>query len=120
MSNLHAPQHHLLIVDDDREIRQGLQDFFEISGYRVTTASEGETAIKILQERRDIDLTLLDVMMPRMTGFEVLRNLRALGLETPVLMLTAKGEQENVLNSGPGRQAGRSDRPGIRSAPLPH
>jgi DNA-binding response OmpR family regulator len=93
-----VPQYHLLVVDDDNEIRQGLKDFFEIKGYRVTTASEGQTALEILRQQKDIDLTLLDVMMPKVNGFDILRNLRALGIDTPVLMLTAKGEQKDVLD----------------------
>jgi DNA-binding response OmpR family regulator len=98
MSRTPVQVFHLLIADDEPEIRQGLQDFFELNGYRVTTASDGEAALQAAQNGDGIHMALLDVMMPKKNGFDVLRSMRAQGIELPVLMLTARGSQEDILN----------------------
>lgn len=98
MSRAPVQVFHLLIADDEPEIRQGLQDFFELNGYRVTTAPDGEAALHAALEVNGLHLALLDVMMPKMNGFDVLRNMRAHGIDLPVLMLTARGSQEDILN----------------------
>ncbi|HET6568315.1 MAG TPA: response regulator transcription factor [Rhodothermales bacterium] len=97
MSKSPAQVFHLLIADDEPEIRQGLQDYFELHGYRVTTAADGEAALAAARESDGIHLALLDVMMPRKNGFDVLREMRAQGIDLPALMLTARGSQEDVL-----------------------
>ena len=80
----------ILVVEDDEGIRLGLQEALRAEGYRVLLAADGEEGLRRgLTE--DPDLIVLDVMMPRMDGFEVLRRLRADGVATPVLMLTARG-----------------------------
>ncbi len=86
----------MLIVEDDADVGMGLQDFFELKGYDVALATDGEKAIDMMQ-RTDFDIVLLDVMMPRKNGFEVLRESQEMGVTTPVLMLTAKGDQEDIL-----------------------
>lgn len=98
MSRVPVQVFHLLIADDEPEIRQGLKDFFELNGYRVTTASDGEAALQLVAADKGIHLALLDVVMPKMNGFDVLRNMRAQGLHVPVLMLTARGSQEDILS----------------------
>jgi len=86
----------ILVVEDDDAIRMGLTDALEMEGYRVVAAADGEAGLEMgLTE--DPDMIVLDVMMPRMDGFEVLRRLRADRLDTPVLMLTARGlERDRV------------------------
>ena len=86
----------MLIVEDDADVGMGLQDFFELKGYDVALAIDGEKALDMMQ-RTDFDIVLLDVMMPKKNGFEVLRESQDLGVATPVLMLTAKGDQEDIL-----------------------
>ncbi len=87
----------MLIVEDDADIRFGLQEFFEISGYKVEIAKDGEEALDKLREKPDYDVVLLDVMLPRKSGFDVLKESQEIGISAPVLMLTGRGEQESVL-----------------------
>lgn len=84
---------HILIVDDDREIRSLLADYLEKQGLRCTTAADGKEMHAAL-ERHRVDLIVLDVMLPGEDGLTLCRNLRASGphINTPVLMLTARGD----------------------------
>lgn len=87
-------QDHILIVDDDREIRSLLADYLEKQGLRCTTAGDGREMKSALEHHR-VDLIVLDVMMPGEDGLTLCRNLRAAGgahANTPILMLTARGE----------------------------
>lgn len=88
-------QDHILIVDDDRDIRGLLADYLEKQGLRCTTAADGRE-MKAALERHRIDLIVLDLMMPGEDGLTLCRNLRAAGgpqANTPILMLTARGEE---------------------------
>ena len=80
----------ILIVDDDRNICELLRLYLEKEGYETYLAHDGESAITVHDEN-DIDLVLLDVMMPRVDGLEACRRIRA-KKDTPIIMLTAKGE----------------------------
>lgn len=80
----------ILIADDDRNICELLRLYLVKEGYETCIANDGEAAVQ-MYEREKPDLLLLDVMMPRMDGWEVCRKVRAAG-KTPVIMLTAKGE----------------------------
>ena len=80
----------ILIVDDDRNICELLRLYLEKEGYETYLAHDGESAITVHDEN-DIDLVLLDVMMPRVDGWEACRRIRA-KKDTPIIMLTAKGE----------------------------
>ena len=80
----------ILIVDDDRNICELLRLYLEKEGYETFLAHDGETAVNMHSEL-DVDLVLLDVMMPRVDGWEACRRIRA-KKETPIIMLTAKGE----------------------------
>ena len=80
----------ILIVDDDRNICELLRLYLEKEGYETMLAHDGETAV-IMHEEKDLDLVLLDVMMPRVDGWEACRRMRA-KKDTPIIMLTAKGE----------------------------
>ena len=88
---MNTPQDHLLVVDDDPEIRHLLRTYLEKNGYRVTTASEGKGMWEVLGHTR-IDLIVLDVMLPGADGMELCRTLRARS-KTPVIMLTARGDE---------------------------
>jgi DNA-binding response OmpR family regulator len=82
----------ILAVEDDPAILRGLTDNLRFEGYEVTTASDGETGYRMQAELKP-DLILLDVMLPRMSGLEFCRKLRAQKIQTPVLMLTARSEE---------------------------
>jgi DNA-binding response OmpR family regulator len=87
----------VLIIEDELPMRTALKDCLEAEGYRVLTASDGESGLaQTLQEKPD--LILLDVMMPKLDGFEVCAELRRLGNVVPVLMLTAKGQIEDRVH----------------------
>ncbi len=82
----------LLVVEDDRTLRQALAFNLAREGYEVATAPDGESALDAARNPK-LDLILLDVMLPGMSGVEVLRVLRAEGVTTPVIILSAKGEE---------------------------
>lgn len=84
----------LLIVDDDKQIRELLSFDIAQSGYIVDTAVDGEEGLKKALEN-NYDLILLDVMMPKMNGYDVCKNIRIAKPDTPILMLTAKGSIED-------------------------
>ncbi len=79
----------MLVVDDEDNIRFLLRTALTHAGYEVTEAADGRSAVTAIAEQRP-DLVLLDVMMPGFDGFEVLRRVRATGIETPVIFLTAR------------------------------
>ena len=80
---------HILVVDDDKNTRRLLQAVLEKANYTVTTAGDGEEALAVM-DREHIDLVVLDVMMPRMDGYEFTSLLRSTNNELPILMVTAK------------------------------
>jgi DNA-binding response OmpR family regulator len=82
----------ILLVEDEPNMRLGLKDNLEFEGYEVDTAIDGVDGYeKIISNK--YDLILLDVMMPKMSGFDVCKNARANGINTPIILLTAKGEE---------------------------
>lgn len=83
---------HILIVDDESNMRRGLKDNLEFEGYKVSEAVDGVDALSKVAENKP-DLIVLDVMMPNLSGFEVCKKLRKDGNETPIILLTAKGEE---------------------------
>ena len=96
---------HILVAEDDDNIRTGLVDTLESEGYRVTPAIDGKQAIDLFTPE-DFDLILLDIMMPEKSGYDVCRAVRALKEDIPVIMLTAKGEEiDKVI----GLQLGADD-----------
>ncbi|MBN1407245.1 MAG: response regulator transcription factor [Calditrichaceae bacterium] len=82
----------ILIVEDEPQMRLGLKDNFEFEGYDVDFAEDGEKGLIAVQET-DYDLIILDVMLPKISGFDLLKKMRNEGNDTPVIMLTAKGEE---------------------------
>ena len=93
------PQPHLLVVDDDREIRSLLRDYLQQNGYRVSLAVDGKHMHVALEQNR-IDLVILDLMLPGEDGLSLCRKLRSQS-NLPVLMLTAKSEPiDRILGVG--------------------
>ncbi len=90
------PDLPILIVDDERAMREGLRDNLEFEGYAVDQAADGEAALAKLTDGA-YRLVILDVMMPKRSGFEVLRQVRAAGVRTPVILLTAKAEEFDAV-----------------------
>ncbi|MCA8959218.1 MAG: response regulator transcription factor [Planctomycetes bacterium] len=86
----------LCIVEDDRSLRETLADAFTLEGYEVETAADGNEATTLLFGRH-FDVVILDVMLPGRGGFEILRDLRAERLSTPVLMLTVRSEENDKV-----------------------
>ena len=82
----------ILVAEDDASLRQGLVDLLEDEGYQALAAADGETALHLYAEQHP-NLLLLDVMMPGRSGFEVCRKVRQGDSVTPIILLTAKGEE---------------------------
>jgi DNA-binding response OmpR family regulator len=82
----------ILVVEDDPAILRGLADNLRFESYEVLTASDGETGLRLATEKKP-DMMVLDLMLPRMSGYEVCRKLRERGAGIPILMLTARGEE---------------------------
>ena len=80
----------ILMVDDEERMRKLVKDFLTNKGFSVVEAGDGEEALEIFFAQKDIALILLDVMMPKMDGYELVRALREAGMTTPVMMITAK------------------------------
>ena len=82
---------YVVVIDDDEKITSLLRRSLAFEGYEVATAPNGREGLRLLAER-EADLVILDVMMPQLDGWEVIRRLREAGVPTPVLMLTAKDD----------------------------
>ncbi|PSR00727.1 MAG: DNA-binding response regulator [Bacteroidetes bacterium QS_9_68_14] len=87
----------MLIVEDDPEMSMGLEDFFELKGYDVERAEDGERGLQQITSLPPYDVVLLDVMLPEKNGFEILREARKGGVDSPVILLTVKGKEEDKL-----------------------
>jgi DNA-binding response regulator srrA len=86
----------ILVVDDEARMRKLVKDFLVIKGYRVIEAEDGEQALDIFLNNKDIALILLDVMMPKMDGWETLKAIREYS-KVPIIMLTARAEEKDEL-----------------------
>ena len=86
----------ILIVEDNRDLAYGLRNNLEIEGYEVEVAADGVTGLAAARQRRP-DLVVLDLMIPGMDGYQVLRHMRKDGLDQPVLILTARGEETDKV-----------------------
>ena len=82
----------ILVVDDEQNMRTGLKDNLEFEGYDVETANDGEQGLKKILDN-SYNLIILDVMMPKKSGFDVCKEVRKAGITTPVILLTAKGDE---------------------------
>lgn len=86
----------VLVVDDEARMRKLVKDFLSIKGYQVLEAEDGEQAVEKFMADKDIKLILLDVMMPKMDGWEVLKTIRQYS-KVPIIMLTARSEERDEL-----------------------
>lgn len=86
----------VLMVDDEARMRKLVKDFLSIKGYRVLEAGDGEEAVDVFFKEKDISLIILDVMMPKMDGWEVCRTIRRYS-QVPIIMLTARSEERDEL-----------------------
>ncbi len=88
---------YILVVDDEQRMRKLIKDFLVAKGYSILEAADGEEALKVFEENKNhIVLILLDVMMPKLDGWSVLRQIRQTS-KVPIIMLTARGEEQDEL-----------------------
>ena len=91
------PDNYILVVDDELRMRKLIKDFLMAKGYNIIEAEDGEKALEVFQENKNkIKLILLDVMMPKLDGWSVLRQIRQES-RVPIVMLTARGEEQDEL-----------------------
>jgi DNA-binding response OmpR family regulator len=95
----------VLIVEDEADMAMGLADNLRFEGYEVATAANGSQGLEQVRTWRP-DLVLLDIMLPRMDGFEVCRQVRHMGMTMPILMLTARGQEVDKVR---GLELGADD-----------
>ena len=95
----------ILVVDDEARMRKLVKDFLVKNNMDVVEAADGQEAITIFFQEKNFDLVILDVMMPKMDGWEVLKTIREYS-QVPVIMLTAKGEEQDEMQ---GFAAGADD-----------
>ena len=86
----------LLIVEDEPTLMLGLKDAFEDLGFLVLSAADGQKGLTLALEGKP-DLILLDIMLPKVNGYEICRAVRSQGLDMPIIMLTAKGQEEDIV-----------------------
>ncbi|MBT9775288.1 response regulator [Clostridium sp. MCC353] len=86
----------VLVVDDEARMRKLVKDFLTVKGFQVIEAADGEEAVDIYFDQKDIALIILDVMMPKMDGWEVCKTIRKYS-QVPIIMLTARGEERDEL-----------------------
>ena len=96
----------ILVVDDERAVRESLRRALELEGYEIELAADGREALERLEAESQPDALILDVLMPGVDGLEVCRRLRRAGSRLPVLMLTARDAVENRVS---GLDAGADD-----------
>ncbi len=95
----------ILIAEDEPDMAMGLRDNLQFEGYEVLEAADGEKALEIAKTQRP-DLILLDIMLPKLDGFEVCRQIREAGFTVPIIMLTARSQEVDVVR---GLELGADD-----------
>jgi DNA-binding response OmpR family regulator len=95
----------ILVVEDDPALLRGLKDNLESQGYEVRTANDGQRGLDALAKARP-DLLLLDLMLPKVNGYEICRVARSRQMDMPIIMLTAKGQEEDIVR---GLELGADD-----------
>ena len=95
----------ILLIEDDESLRRGLEDNLKAQGWTVAVESDGEAGYERCLTWQ-ADLILLDIMLPKVNGYEICRSLRLEGIEVPIIMLTAKGQTEDVVR---GLELGAND-----------
>lgn len=86
----------ILVVDDEERMRKLLHDFLTRQGYKILEAADGEKALEVFFDNKDIALVICDVMMPKLDGWGVVREIRQYS-DVPIMMLTARGEEQDEL-----------------------
>ena len=86
----------IMVADDESRMRKLVRDFLVREGYKVIEAADGEEAVDLFYENRDVALIILDVMMPKMDGWQTCREIREES-KVPIIMLTAKGDEQPLL-----------------------
>ncbi len=86
----------IMVVDDESRMRKLVRDFLTREGFQVIEAADGEEAVDLFYENKDVALIILDVMMPKMDGWQTCREIRAES-KVPIIMLTAKGDEQDEL-----------------------
>ena len=99
------PKTHILIVEDEQKIRSALRDFLEYHQFQVAEAADGLQARQIVEDKR-FDLILLDLMLPGISGEQLCAGWRRGGIQTPIIMLTAKGQETDKVH---GLDSGADD-----------
>src|SRR5688572_14220811 len=94
VSILNARRHRILVVEDEAPILNGIKDTLELEEYEVVTATDGQEGLRLALSI-DPDVVLLDVMMPKMSGIDVLRKLRENRIRGSIILLTAKSGEED-------------------------
>jgi DNA-binding response OmpR family regulator len=100
-----TPPLSVLIIEDDAAMLRGLRDNFETEGYSVRVARDGRQGLDAISAQAP-DLLLLDIMLPKVNGYEICRRTRERQLEMPIIMLTAKGQEEDIIR---GLELGADD-----------
>jgi len=95
----------ILVVEDDPALLRGLKDNLESQGYEVRTANDGQKGLDALSKDRP-DLLLLDLMLPKVNGYEICRVARSRQMDMPIIMLTAKGQEDDIVR---GLELGADD-----------
>jgi DNA-binding response OmpR family regulator len=95
----------VLIIEDDPTLLRGLRDNFEMRGYQVETAADGLAGVTTALDGAP-DLIVLDIMLPKMNGYEICQAIRARDVDVPIIMLTAKGQEEDIVR---GLELGADD-----------
>src|SRR5687767_5842122 len=90
------PNKTILIIEDDAALLRGLKDNFLSHGFQVRTARDGEQGLEAALSQKP-DLVLLDIMLPKINGYEICRSIRLEGLDFPIIMLTAKGQEQDIV-----------------------
>lgn len=91
-------QNAILVVDDEARMRKLIKDFLSSKGYSILEVEDGEKALEVFEQNQEqISLILLDVMMPKLDGWSVLRQIRQENKKVPIIMLTARGEEQDEL-----------------------
>ena len=105
----------ILVVDDESRMRKLVKDFLTKKGFTVIEAGDGEEAVDKFFEVKDIALIILDVMMPKMDGWQVCREIRQYS-KVPIIMLTAKSDESILRNLSARRSLWRESRPSFGEA----
>jgi DNA-binding response OmpR family regulator len=90
------PPERVLVIEDELAMRRALADNFQFAGYDVRTAADGDLGLRAALKDRP-DLIVLDIMLPKVNGYEICRQVRAEGLDVPIIMLTAKGQEQDII-----------------------